>query len=369
MNLDKYYAAGNLREASTFFLNMNFEILNGCKFKCEGCHVEKNAQNPIQDIEFENLNKVIASFRSGNYLPNFAFIGPTDFLTADNFSVIFSDPKFIHLFHQFRRISFQTTYLNINNAESFSQILKTHYSDMEIEIDIIIDAGKIADKRYLGIIEKNKKTFLDFMGMDNIRTFAIMNVYDYNNTQIPELLKTYDSIHKSVCHLFENTIDYNFSFMRSKDISKEEFVSLSGNVKNLFNTSMASKTKEVSLRFSFGKLADSLLEKHLNYRNGNLYYSPLLYERFVTFNERFKIPFKDFTAKEFEDYEFNAQLSQYSKVENKEECANCPLLASCIERGILFLMDHFESTKCPVAKESFFAANSFAIAPQTRSQA
>ena len=368
MNLDKYYASGNLREASTFFLNMNFEILNGCKFKCQGCHVEKNAQNPIEDKEFAELNKVINSFKEGNYLPNFAFIGPTDFLAADNFSIIFNDQKFIDLFHKFRRISFQTTYLNIQNAEIITQSLKKHYSDMEIEIDIIIDPAKISDKRYLSIIEKNKKTFLDLMGMDNIRTFAIMNVYDYDNTKTPELLKTYDSIHQSVCHLFENTIDYNFSFMRSKDISKEEFVTLSSQVKDLFNTSMNSKTKNVSLRFSFGKLTDTLLEKHLNYRNGKLYYSPLLYERFVTFNEKFEIPFQDFTAKEFENFEYSAQLSQYEKVNDKEECESCPLLASCIERGILFLLDHFETTKCPVAKESFFAANSFAAPPEGQTQ-
>lgn len=351
--MDTYYASGNLREKSHFYLNVNFEVLNGCKFKCQGCHVEKNAQKPIQDTELSNLRTLLTSFKNSNYVPWIAFMGPTDVLSAENATSVLKTPEFIELLHLFKRISFQTTYLDVRKAEECANVLKDHYSDMELEIDIVIDAAKILDLRYLETVERNKNKFLSLIGRSDVKTFAIMNVYDYDQTKIPETLKNYNTIHTKVAHLFETTIDYNFSFMRSKDIVREEFIQLSSRVKNLYNTSLASEEKETSLKYAFGKLTDTLLEKHLNFRNGKLYYSPLLYERFVTFHEQFEVPFKTFAASEYERFEFEAQLKQYKHAPDKDECENCPLLASCVERGVLYLLDHFESKKCPVAKEAF----------------
>jgi hypothetical protein len=361
--MDAYLASRELAEASHFYLNINFEILNGCKFKCRGCHVEKNSQQPISHEEFLNFSQLMQNFEKSLYKPFIAFVGPTDFLSADNFITTFESPETIALFHHFKRLSLQTTYLDVSKAEIAAKILKTYYSDIELEINIVVDPARIMDSAYLGILEKNKKTFMDLVGRDDVRTFGIMNVYNYDQTKIPELLRDYDFMHQRVEHLFETTIDYNFSMGRNKDLSNEEFLDLTFRIRDLFNSSIVSDDKAEYLRFSFGKLTDSLIERQYNYRNGKLYYSPLLYERFVTFKDEFEVPMKNHTAREIEEYEMKIQLEQYEAAGKMDECESCTFLGSCVDRGILFLMNTYQTKKCLVAKKALFAVNSMGALP------
>lgn len=365
--MDAYLASRELSAATHFYLNINFELLNGCKLNCPGCHVEKNGQLPMTDQDFENFDKLLTGLKSSLYKPFIAFVGPTDFLSADNFVAVFSEPDVIELFHNFTRLSIQTTYLDMKKAEQVARVLREHYSEMEIEINIVVDPAKIMDDNYLAVLERNKSNFLALLGRDDVRSFGIMNVYDYDQTRIPQLLKDYDFMHHRVAHLFETTIDYNFSFGRSPDISNDEFLNLSSRIKLLFDTSIAAQSisgeKDEYLRFSFGKLTDSLIERQYNYRHGKLYYSPLLYERFVSFRDNFEVPLKDYSVAEIENFEMMMQMTQYSHATEKEECETCPFLASCVDRGILHLMDTFGTKKCLVAKNALFAVNSMGALP------
>jgi hypothetical protein len=361
--MDAYLASRELSQASHFYLNVNFELLNGCKFKCKGCFVEKNAQMPVNEDQFKNFEKLFKDLEGSLYKPFIAFIGPVDFLASTNFVETFSNPNCMKLFKRFKRISLQTTYLDLAQADAIAETLNTHFLDHELEINIVVDPSKIMDDRYLAVLQKNKETFLSKLKIEGVRSFGIMNVYDYDQTKIAEQLRDYDFMHKRVQHLFETTIDYNFSFGRSKDISDEEFMELSDRIKRLFDSSLCSDEKSQYLRFSFGKLTDSLIERQYNFRDGKLYYSPLLYERFVSFRDGFEVPLKDFTASELEAFEMSVQMNQYSKATDKEECEDCPFLASCIDRGILYLMDTFNTKKCLVAKKALFAVNTMGSLP------
>ncbi|MFN3453363.1 MAG: hypothetical protein ACK41T_00285 [Pseudobdellovibrio sp.] len=361
--MDAYLASRELKKADHFYLNINFELLNGCKFKCRGCHVETNAQTPISTDQAQKLNHLMSSFKNSLYVPFIAFVGPTDFLVAENFSNIFTEESTIKIFHEFSRLSLQTTYLDIRNAEKVADILNTHYSDMEIEINIVVDPAKIMDNVYLKRIEDNKRYFFSLLKRNDVRSFGIMNVYDYDKTKIPDLLRDYDFMHKRVEHLFETTIDYNFSAGRNIDLSDTEFFELSERIKKLFNDSLVSDNKAEYLRFSFGKLTDSLIERQYNYRGGKLYYSPLLYERFVSFKDQLEVPLKTYTAQEIESYEFQIQMDQYMSATANEECEECPFLASCVDRGILHLMKTYNTGKCLVAKNALFAVNTMGALP------
>lgn len=358
-----YKSAKGLREADSFFFNINFELLNGCKFKCPGCHVDKNSQEPIGDEQHRNLGNLLQSLEANRYEPWIAFVGPTDFMVADNFEATFTDPRVLDIFKKFTRISLQTTYLDIRNAPRIASILNRHFSDIEIEINIVVDPAKILDDQYLARIDRNKKEFMGLLSRDDVRTFGIMNIYNYDKTKIPDLLKNYDFMHHKVQHLFQTTIDYNFSAGRNFDLSDEEFFNLSERIKKLFDDSIVSDNKAKFLRFSFGKLTDSLLEKQYNYRGGQLYYSPLMYERFVSFKDELRVPLKNFTCEEIEEFEMQLQLSQFQTAPQKEDCESCAFLASCIDRGILKLMDVYNVKKCLIAKKALLKVNSMEQSP------
>lgn len=363
--MDNYLASGNLTDSTNFYFNLSFELLSGCQFSCKGCHVNKNAEAPFTDEMYFRLKRLMESVSEDSYKPFIAFINPTDFLSADNTVTALSDKRVVEILRHFKRLSFQTTYLNIERAVEIGKVLREHYSDMELEINILIEPDKIENIKYLNTLQRNQNIVHDVLDWPRpIRRFGIMNVFDYDSTRIAELLKDYDHMHKCVEHLFETTIDFNFSLGRKdNDLSNEEFLSAANRIKNLFNTAMVSQNKGDYLRFSFGRISDSLVERQYNWKGGDLYFSPLLYERYVSFTEPLKIETPECTVQELEKFEEEVVLSQYMNVGDKEECSDCPLLGSCVDRGILHLMDIYDVKECLVSRDAMFVVNTMGALP------
>lgn len=363
--MDAYLASGNLRDSYTFYFNLNMELLKGCQFSCAGCHVNKEGTETFTDQDYEHLKSVMQSFTTNNsYKPFIAFIAPTDFLTATNTVEVLSDPRVVEILRYFKRLSFQTTYLNLNSAERVAAALREHYGDMELEINILIEPEKIENDKYLQTLQKNQNAVHTIFNWPSpIRRFGIMNVFDYRSTKVADLLSDYDYMHKKVSHLFETTIDFNFSMGRKdENLTSDEFKFAAEQVKDLFNNSVSETTGEY-LRFSFGRLHDSLVEKQYNWKGGDFYYSPLLYERYVSFISALKIPLIRYDAAEFEQFEHQVMISQYANVEDKTECGDCPFLGSCVDRGILHLMDIHNIKDCLVSKNALSVVNSMGTLP------
>ena len=362
--MDAYLTSGNLNESNSYYFNLNFEFLNGCQFNCKGCHVNKNGSAPINDESYLQLMKIMNSFTPENlYRPFIAFIAPTDFLSATNTYSVLTDKRIIEILNKFKRISLQTTYLNMDKASLIADVLKEHYSNMELEINVIIEPEKIENEKYLSILKKHQDKMIALLDWPiPVRSFGIMNVFDYDSTKLAEILKDYDHLHKKVQHLFQTTIDFNFSLGRKDEtLTREEFQSATNRIKTMFNSSVVSGEKSGYLRFSFGKLNDSLIERQYNWKNGEFYYSPLLYERYVSFIDGLKMNIEDYSAKEFEKFEEEVQLQQYLNVSNKTECEDCIMLGSCVDRGILHLMDVHGVKDCLVAKDAMLTVNNLKI--------
>lgn len=349
--MDAYLKSGRMKDVSNFYLNINFELLNGCKLNCTGCHVEKTAQNPFSIEDADKLLKLLDELKVGLYRPFIAFVGPTDFLSADNTIALFSNELVKKVLRKFQRLSIQTTFFEMRKAKEVAQVLKENFSDMELEINIVFDPVKVKDKYILETIEKNKKQFLSYLGREDVLTFGFMNVVNYDKNE------DYDSFHDRLSHLFETSIDYNFSYGRNPEMGREDFKQLVLRMKEMFEKS-SSADKNTP-----GRITDSLIERQYSYRNGKLYYSPLLYERFVSFHPKFEVPLKEFSGSELESFEMMVQLDQYNNASIKDECENCPLLSSCIDRGILFLMDAYQEKSCVVAKNAMFAVNTMGTLP------
>ncbi len=355
--MDNYLASGHLKDANGFVLNINFELLKGCPYQCEGCFVNKEQDKLITEENTDKLFNLIDSSSQNGYRTFIAFIGPTDFLVSSNTVDVLSDPSIVEVLNEFKRLSFQTTYLNISNMAPIIETLNKYYNECEIEVNLVIDPAKITDTGYLKTLEKNKDKFLNALNRENVRSFGIMNVYDYDKTKIGNLLKDYEFMHKRVEHLFETTIDYNFSIGRKPDLTSAEFQKATNRIKELFNDSVVSSEKAQYLRFSFGKLTDSLIEKQYNYLNGKLYASPLLYERFASFNDTFLVPTDSFQIEEVEQYENTLISKQFVYANKTTECETCSFLGSCVDRGILFLMETYNVKDCLVAKDALETIN------------
>ncbi len=77
----------------------------------------------------------------------------------------------------------------------------------------------------------------------------------------------------------------------------------------------------------------------------------------MSFSSGFKIPVEKFEVEELESFENKIILEQYSNVSKTDECETCIFLGSCVDRGVLFLMNHYDVKSCLVAKKALNVIN------------
>lgn len=358
-NVKYYYAVKNLYDASCFFLNINFEVLRGCTYNCTGCFVKRSLNDAYLPEYVEQLPCLIDEFKEkGGAVPHIAFIGPTDFSVADNTVDLLSDKNMQNTLRRFRRLSFISVLRNLDNAKDVADVWNRYYSDKELEINVAFEPLEIHKPEYVEMLQENRdKLFSMFKSSGKIRTFAVFNVFDYQEYGSLAHLD-YEQMHKTIKHLFETTIDFNFSLLRRHTLPREDLLRDLITVKSMFNDSVNDGTKTF-LRFSFGKLNDALIEKQFNFRQGKFFLSPLLYERAVDFSERFEVKKKglEYCFNDFVEAEKRVIIDQYNYVDKTTECSTCPYLGVCTDRMILSLYEQYELKDCYVAKDALDSIN------------
>lgn len=353
--MDSYVTNTGYDKSHTYYVNFNYEVLNGCNYACTGCAVDIEGQDKFTTEEAVKFQWLLSDMSKDMYQPFIAFIGPTDFLVSKNTVEFLSNPEVIKMLQKYRRLSFITTYLSQANIDEVALVLNKHYSNMELEINTVIQPEKIYSEGYLSVIKKNMALVKEKLHkFDRIRNFALFNVFEDGASRFKDALKDYNRMDEVIGDNFDTTIDFIFSFGRRNELDASYFKERCYQIADLFDEAVA---KDNQIRFSFGKLTDSLVERQYNYRNGKFYYSPMLYERYVGFEPELEIPVVEWVSEEFEEYEDQVLDEAFDTLENKEECGECQYMSMCMERGIHKLMDIYEGRQCLVAREALDVIN------------
>lgn len=352
-------------QATQFHLSLSLELLKGCQFSCAGCHVNKEGAQfsgtQLVELEFW-LDSMV---KDGNYLPTIVFIAPTDFLTASNTIDVLTNSASKAILQRFRRLSLQTTYLNLDNAEKIIDVLRDHYSHMELELNFVIEPGQLDKIEYLKKIKAAREKFYRMLDWQMpVLSFCILNVYEYDRIKrgnAKKILKDYQVLHDRIKDLFGCTIDFNFSMLRNNWWSNEDVEAAVKSISNIFDEGIASEFGQ-SLRFSFGNLDDSRIEKHYNWHAGHLYTAPMVYERIASFHESLRIPLNisrgiQTYVERTESFEERQLVRQYESSKDKPDCKDCPYLGPCVDRGILTFMDMYGIKNCIIARKAVDAIN------------
>jgi hypothetical protein len=231
---------------------------------------------------------------------------------------------------------------------------------MELEINFLMEPEHVETEKYLMTIRNNRDKLFEILNWATpVKSFCIMNVYEYERVKkgnIQQLLNDYREMHSRIRHLFDTTIDFNFSMSRKTGVENKLVKDAIVRVTKMFDKSVNQDTNQF-IRFSFGKLTDCLIEKHYNWLNGEWFVSPLLYDRYAAFVPELKIPFTDYTVKETEAFEDKLLMDQYENAHTKTECGGCRYLGSCADRNILKVMDIYGVKDCIIARDALDAIN------------
>lgn len=346
-----------LDKAETYYMNMNLELLIGCKWKCKGCYVDlENNHSTNKDIN--NIHTLTDDITNRGMTPAILFIGPTDCFTASNTLDILRSNNVQSLAKKYLRISLLSTFLESKSKQidDVIDILNESYAGIELEINMIIDAGQVTNENYLNLIKKNRDdVFAKLTSFEDIKTHVQFNVFDYSQSSIKETMNDYANLRNKILNMFGTNIDFNFSMGRKHNLSDKEFLDSIFTITDIFNGSLDEENIKFA-EFSMGNPLDSNVERQLNFKEGHLYFSPYIYEQYVTFDSAYRIPMDKWIYSEVESFYETVTLNSY-KDSSKMECGTCPYLAMCVERGVVHTMSRYNEKECILAKDAFDLIN------------
>lgn len=324
---------------------LNLDLLNGCVHSCEGCYVNKRKVTANWKETLERAYKIASSLASKGLRFRELILGPTDFFSAENTMKVLKDPSFqkLLMLNEKTRITAACIFENIDK-EHFKEIFAIlddqdlYREKMILEFLVPLNSKKIInrDQKY---IEDNKWA-IDFFATQSPKVIDWSFVVNIHSNEL--LKKHYVEVVDFIKQEFLTIVEFNPGFFRSNN---RAVVS-----RNL--TYWKSFLQDILSSHDPNELYLTNLDRHhntentvcLNFYEGDIYFSPFIYEQVVETDSRFLV--QDESAEGILRQQVNLQVQAYNYAAKTESCANCNYLAACAGRNVLNFMESRELTAC-----------------------
>lgn len=307
-------------------VKIQLDVLDGCHHKCPGCFVHRRG-NASDEHQLNKAKDFIRSITDQGILVDEMLIGPTDFLASENFYKVL--PHLLDIINENSPILAFVSTLIDGDIERWVKWLDNVNLDTEIEIGVAINPHKFFEKDYLQNI-KDKLYYIHTNIKHEVTFTFVVNIKDYG--------LDYKKLHDHAVDKFDTILDFIPS------VSRSHKPSIILNTLDQFNSYFNSLSKDTTLNNIMVDHSHAGMNYQvLNYKKGDWYISPFMYENMAIYDPMFKIESFD-----------EVYTSVYTQIERAKgtECENCPLFMSCYNRKIVLLRDYLGVDRCIAPKEN-----------------
>jgi len=308
-------------------VKLQLDVLDGCRHQCPGCFVHRRG-NASDEHQLEKAIEFINDIHNKGLLIDEIIIGPTDFLSSENFYDVM--PHLVDMINEHSPILAFITTLIDDELDKWCDWLRNSISlNTEIEIGIAIDPHKFYHINYVENIRRKLNYISENSEHDVVFTFLV-NIKDYG--------LDYSKLHADIVKEFSTTIDFIPSVSRSH---KPNIILESLDTFNDYFNVLSKDTRINNIMIDHSHAGINYTV--LNYKRGEWWISPFLYENMSVYDDIFKI-------EKFED----VKIAVDSQIERAKgtECETCPMFFSCYNRKIILLRDYLGVNRCIAPKDN-----------------
>jgi hypothetical protein len=308
-------------------VKIQLDVLDGCHHKCPGCFVHRRGNESSLE-ELQRAIKFVNEITSQGILVDEMLIGPTDFLASENFYEVM--PHLVEIINENSPILAFVSTLVGGDLKKFCEYITNNINlDTEIEIGIAINPYKFFEKDYKQNI-KDALIYLDKNLEHEITYTFVVNIRDYD--------LNYIELHDTAIKEFETILDFIPSVSRSH--KPVIILDALDKFNNYFNyLSKDARINNIMVDHSHAGINYTVL----NYKKGEWYISPFMYENMAIYDNMFKVETFSEVVPIVE--------SQIEKAKGTE-CEKCPMFFSCYNRKIILLRDYLGVDRCIAPKEN-----------------
>ncbi len=308
-------------------VKIQLDVLDGCHHKCPGCFVHRRG-NASDEHQLDKAKDFIRSITDQGILVDEMLIGPTDFLASENFYEVM--PHLEDIINENSPILAFVSTLIDGDIERFCKYITNNINfDTEIEIGIATNPHKFFNEDYIQHVSEILQ-YIDKNLQHEVTYTFVVNIKDYG--------LDYEALHDQAVKRFDTILDFIPSVSRSHKANiilktLDEF-------NEYFSTwHRESKLNNIMVDHSHAGMNYTVL----NYKRGDWYLSPFMYENMAIYDDMFKV-------KTFDDA-IRITEEQIDRAKGTE-CEECPMFFSCYNRKIISLRDYLGVDRCIAPKEN-----------------
>lgn len=320
------------------------DVLNGCKWNCFGCTVDRMTIHTYRREKFLMLKEFILGQKNeGSSLIHFE-IGPTDFFTCDNLEEILNDPSISELISNFEFIFLTSTLLSRKDIDKRLAFLCEKLKGKKIYLFIPLQLERLKDKSFGQNLFEN----IQYLKEKSKSSFTIDKVYA-NVLDIPYFSNlNYNEKCDLLNWLYKQAgMKINFNYRLTSDSSPQHYSYVSSAD---FLPILLREVRDLDILYDDLNIPDYLLDnkkrRGLLFKEGNLYWMPYLGKFTASLEQNFQIKLSENISKSLEQYELSLQSSQISYLTKTKDCPQCDFLNVCLSRGIIESMKIYNHTDC-----------------------
>lgn len=308
-------------------VKIQLDVLDGCHHKCPGCFVHRRG-NASDVHQLDSAKSFIREITDQGILVDEMLIGPTDFLASENFFEVM--PHLLDIINENSPILAFVSTLIDGDIERFCEFITDNVNlDTEIEIGIATNPHKFFNEDYVQHIS-DMLYYIDQNLEHEVTYTFVVNIKDYG--------LDYKKLHDHAIEKFDTILDFIPSVSRSHKANI--ILETIDKFNDYFNVlSKDSTLNNIMVDHSHAGMNYTVL----NYKRGEWYLSPFMYENMAIYDPMFKIDnFKS----------VNGMVAQQIESAKGTECEDCPLFFSCYNRKIILLRDYLGVDRCIAPKEN-----------------
>ncbi len=297
------------------------DILEGCKYQCAGCYVNKR-----HNYHASALSNVLALNIGGM---DDIVLGPTDFFGADNILDILKDERMLEICSRVKGIQHNTSIDSRIGDDFVLKVIKVLegnevYSKLNYDVQIAIDADKVLfDKEYQQLIDERWKIFEGSSLKYEVSLLANID---------PSVIG-YENLQAFVADRWNTVVEYVPSIMRSPNIV---------NVKTALD-----QWKAYNSNYNLHADASHKSFNHiiLNFNKDKIYLAPFVYENAAVYS-------KDYLVEGDLDkiYDRYHEIINWQYENAGPTCQKCDYLNQCVTHLIPYFTINTleEEDYCPL---------------------
>lgn len=320
--------------------NLTLEILQGCGFNCTDCAIDKNftPMSVLGDDTEALLALVDGVTEFGFNLTEFT-IGPTDLISARNGMEMLDHPLIVGLAQRYDTLTLNLALLSDNGLEELAAKVNVLMKGKAYRVGVPMTLKNLQNPKFITAVTRRLKIL-----SDGTPDATMKNLY----LNLPMIGQTAANFDGAANHLAQ-TADFGvpkvveFTFPHSR--------------KGFSNIMVAEELKHDLKLFSAGinECVDTTHNHWLvpptddsyevTYRDGKLYYTLFLIEKFPIFEDEFVIP-KPWDADPVITFKESCYFDSLTKYIESDICKGCCFLDHCARGGIHSVMDQVGATTC-----------------------